>query len=48
MDELIRRARAALIVIGEVEVARALMAAGADAGEAFLAVKAAKIMEEDE
>lgn len=47
MDELIRRARLALIAMGEHEVAGFLMEVGFDAGDVFLAVKAAKMLEAD-
>lgn len=45
MDKLIQRARALIIFMSEEDAAAMLMDTGVDAGDAFLAVKAAVILE---
>lgn len=45
MDELIKRARTCLAVMSEIEAAAFLMDVGFEAGDVFLAVKAAAILE---
>ena len=47
MDRLITRARALIIFMSETDAASMLMDTGVDAGSAFLAVKAAVILEEN-
>lgn len=45
MENLIRRARLLLVFMGEHEAAMVLVAEGEDAGDAFLAIKAAVVID---